>query len=86
IIIRAIYSIVVVGIVRSAGLGLERNGLPRRSARRHVLLISSFSFSSRCSYRVALDTRHNVATTRQPYAPFSSYFRPLCSHLRGRRH
>ncbi|KAI0273092.1 hypothetical protein BGY98DRAFT_128607 [Russula aff. rugulosa BPL654] len=75
--------------VRSAsGLGPERNGLPRRSARRHVLLlIFLFSFSSRCSYRLALDTRHNVATMRQLYAPFSSHLDlPLCSHLRGRRH
>jgi hypothetical protein len=36
---------------------VERNGLPRRSARHHVLLLISFlfSFSSRCSYHLVLD-------------------------------
>ena len=74
------------GVRNASGLGLERNGLPRRSARRHVLLVYFpflFSFSSRCSYRLALDTihassrdrRHNIANARQLYAPFSSHFR-----------
>ena len=52
-----------------------RNGLPHRSARGHVpLLISSiFSVFSRRSYPLALDTTHNIATTRQPCARFSSH-------------
>jgi hypothetical protein len=78
------------------GLGVERNGLPRRSARRHVplLIYCSFSFfspdpsfavvpiaSRSTQHPPSRDTRHNVAATRQPYAPFSSPYRPSFVHL-----
>jgi hypothetical protein len=76
----------------ASGLGVERNGLPHRSARRHVPLLifcsSLFSVFCRRPYFLALDTthpsgrdtRHNFATTRQPYVPFSSPLDfPLCT-------
>ena len=63
------------GVRSSSELDVERNGLPHRSARHHVLLIFCFPFFSvfwRRSYLPRARhntpfkpcTRHNVATTR----------------------
>jgi hypothetical protein len=70
-----------------AGHGTERTSTSERPPSRAIvdtLIFGSFlcllsSFLS----PIALDTRHNVATTRQPYAPFSSPFRPPFVHLQS---
>ena len=70
---------------------MERNGLPRRSARHHVLLLISFlfSFSSRCSYHLVLDktitsscVRHKTSTdTRSNHDPSRPHFPAPLSFL-----
>ena len=61
-----------------AGLGTERTSASERPPSHAVVDILFFSGFCRRSYCLTLDTthpsnrdtRHNVATTRQPYAPF----------------
>jgi hypothetical protein len=78
------------------GWGLERNGLPHRSARHHVLLLI-FCFPFSPSFVVVLIASHSTQHTLQavtqdtklpprgscalPFHPILDF--PLCSHLRG---
>ena len=75
--------------VRSAsGLGPERNGLPRRSTRRHVLLLISFPSFSPFLLVVLTASRSTQDTTSPPCGSCTLPFHPildlpLCSHLRA---
>jgi hypothetical protein len=72
--------------VRSAsGLAVERNGLPRRSARRHVLLLISFlspfplvvliASRDNARHNTPFKPRHKTQVAGSRTLPFSSYFR-----------